>query len=81
MPNTRSAASRGLSWGTNKQPVNYVEIRFVRAYIPGGGNGDEIGLCYPRVPMSLECLFRDCSVLQLPKRPLIDNAGVIRVVE
>ena len=65
----------------NNKLVNNVEIRLARAYVPGGGNGDKIGLCYPRVPMSLECLFRDSSVLQLPKRPFINNVGVVRVVE
>jgi hypothetical protein len=31
--------------------------------------------------MSLECRFRNSSILQLSKRPLIDNIRVIRVVE
>ena len=56
-------------------------IRLARAYVPGRGNGDKISLCYPRVPMSLECLFRDSLVLQLPKCPFINNFGVVRVVE
>lgn len=31
--------------------------------------------------MSLECLLSDILVLQLPKRPLIDNVRVPRIIE
>lgn len=55
--------------------------RLVVRYIPGGSNGSKVILCYPCVPMSLELLFSGISVLQLPKRPFIDNVVVARIVE
>ena len=61
--------------------VNNVETdRLAVRYIPSSGNSSEVCLCYPCVPMSLEFLLRSISVLQLPKRPLIDNVVVTRTV-
>ena len=49
--------------------------------IPGGRNGGKVSLCYPIVPMGLESPLRCSSVLQFPKRPLVDDIGVAGIVE
>ena len=49
--------------------------------IPGGRNGGKVSLCYPIVPMGLESPLRRSSVLQFPKRPLVDDIGVAGIVE
>jgi hypothetical protein len=49
--------------------------------IPGGRNGGKVSLRYPIVPMGLESPLRCISVLQFPKRPLVDDIGVASIVE
>ena len=53
----------------------------LRPYSPGGCNGSKVGLLYPSIPVGRESLLCNSSVLQLPKRPLVDDIGVASIVE
>lgn len=48
---------------------------------PGSGDSCKVRFCYPGVPMVCECLLRRVSILQRPKRPLVDDVRVPSVVE
>ncbi len=52
-----------------------------RPGVPSSCNSFKVRFGYPGVPMVFERLLRRSSVLQLPKRPLVDDVRVSSVIE
>jgi hypothetical protein len=84
MPNILSAPLRGSAYFKETINTQYSTVQRrarTRPGVPGSRNSFKVRFGYPGVPMVLERLLRRVTVLQLPKRPLVDDVRVSSVVE